>query len=112
MCRIWKTNVIDKTLSEPSAPPPKRPGSNGASSDKWGPKVIALGFCILPSLLLRAQRRLCLSPTQLSGPLLLAGLRRDAGRSPRPTTARPSWSLLRGGAAAHGLRAAKIGSKG
>ena len=34
-----------------------------ASEKKWGKEVIALGFCIVPSLLLRAQNRLGLNPT-------------------------------------------------
>src|SRR4051812_6797635 len=37
-----------------------------ASERKWGKRVMDLGFCIVPSLLLRAQRRLGLSPTQLA----------------------------------------------
>ena len=36
------------------------------SEKKWGRKVIALGFCVVPSLLLRAQQRLGLNPTQLA----------------------------------------------
>jgi len=36
------------------------------SEKKWGKKVIALGFCVVPSLLLRAQQRLGLNPTQLA----------------------------------------------
>ena len=37
-----------------------------ASDKKWGKTVMKLGFSILPSLLLRAQQRLGLSPTQLA----------------------------------------------
>ena len=36
------------------------------SEKKWGKEVIALGFCIVPSLLLKAQQRLGLNPTQLA----------------------------------------------
>ena len=47
-------------------------GSTGASratreSDKkWGNRVMGLGYCIVPSLLFRAQQRLGLNPTQLA----------------------------------------------
>ena len=37
-----------------------------ASERKWGKPVMDLGFCIIPSLLLRAQARLGLNPTQLA----------------------------------------------
>ena len=33
---------------------------------KWGKKVVGLGFCIVPSLLLKAQRRIGLNPSQLA----------------------------------------------
>lgn len=79
--------MTDKTLSASKAPRVKRPASNGASADKWGAKVIALGFCILPSLLLRAQRRLRLSPTQLAVLIQLADFWWDAGRKPFPKKA-------------------------
>ena len=36
-----------------------------ASERKWGKPVMGLGFCIVPSLLLRAQQRLKLNPTEL-----------------------------------------------
>lgn len=65
----------------------KRLGSKRASADKWGAKVIDLGFCILPSLLLRAQRRLGLSPTQLAVLIQLADFWWDAGRKPFPKKA-------------------------
>lgn len=65
----------------------KRGSANATSADKWGKKVIALGFCILPSLLLRAQRRLCLTPTQLAVLIQLADFWWDAGRKPFPKKA-------------------------
>lgn len=37
-----------------------------SSEKKWGGKVMKLGFCIFPSLLLRAQARLGLSAQQLA----------------------------------------------
>lgn len=39
---------------------------------KWGKDVINLGFCMIPSLLLQAQKRLGLNPTQLAILLQLA----------------------------------------
>ena len=43
-----------------------RPPGRQQSEKKWGVAVMKLGFCILPALLLRAQRRLGLSATQLA----------------------------------------------
>ncbi len=40
--------------------------TNNASTNKWGKKVMDLGFCLVPSLLLRAQQRIGLNPTQLT----------------------------------------------
>lgn len=54
------------------------------SADKWGAKVMDLGFCIVPSLLLRAQQRLGLNPTQLAVLLQLCDFWWDAGRKPHP----------------------------
>jgi len=79
--------VTDKTQSEVKATAAKKPAGNAASEKKWGAKVIALGFCILPSLLLRAQRRLGLSPTQLAVLIQLADFWWDAGRKPFPKKA-------------------------
>lgn len=79
--------MTDKTLPAPKSPRAKSLASSGASSDKWGAKVIALGFCILPSLLLRAQRRLRLTPTQLAVLIQLADFWWDAGRKPFPKKA-------------------------
>jgi hypothetical protein len=47
-----------------TATPPKKP-RRSANADKWGAKVLEQGFCMIPSLLLRAQRRLHLNPSQL-----------------------------------------------
>lgn len=79
--------MTDKTQTKPKTPAAKKPRRNPASAEKWGAKVIALGFCILPSLLLRAQRRLGLSPTQLAVLIQLADFWWDAGRKPFPKKA-------------------------
>lgn len=55
-----------------------------ASERKWGKAVMELGFCIVPSLLLRAQARLKLSPTQLAVVMHLADYWWDAERRPWP----------------------------
>ena len=79
--------MTDKTKSVSKKPAAKRASRKAASEEKWGVKVIALGFCILPSLLLRAQRRLRLSPTQLAVLIQLADFWWDAGRKPFPKKA-------------------------
>jgi hypothetical protein len=42
------------------------------SEMKWGAEVMKLGYCILPSILLQAQARLCISPQQMIVLLQLA----------------------------------------
>lgn len=54
------------------------------SESKWGASVIKQGFCILPSLLLRAQRRLGLSAIQLAFVLHLAEFWWEDGKIPWP----------------------------
>lgn len=56
-----------------------------ASERKWGKQTMDLGFCIIPSLLLRSQRRLGLNPTQLAVLLHLADYWWDVDRKPYPT---------------------------
>ena len=63
-----------------------RPNSaSKASERKWGRPVMSVGFCIIPSLLLRAQRRLGVSPTQLAILMHLADYWWDVERKPYPT---------------------------
>ena len=56
-----------------------------SSEEKWGKKVMALGFCIVPSLLLRAQSRLGLNPTQLAIILQLCEYWWESERKPYPS---------------------------
>lgn len=56
-----------------------------ASDKKWGKAVMKLGFCIIPSMLLRAQQRLGLNPTQLAVLLQLADYWWDQNRKPYPS---------------------------
>ena len=58
-----------------------------ATERKWGNKVIALGFCIVPSLLLRAQNRLGLNPTQLAVLMQLCDFWWERDRKPYPSKA-------------------------
>ena len=48
--------------------PTAKPRKEGmqASVQKWGQEVIDRGFCILPSILIRAQRQIDITPTQLN----------------------------------------------
>ena len=55
-----------------------------ASERKWGKPVMDLGFCIIPPLLLRAQARLGLNPTQLAVLMHLADYWWEAERKPFP----------------------------
>jgi predicted transcriptional regulator len=56
-----------------------------ASEAKWGAAVMKLGFCIVPSLLLRAQRRLQLNPTQLAVLMQLCDYWWEEARKPYPS---------------------------
>jgi DNA-binding transcriptional ArsR family regulator len=65
---------------------PLRPTTAARASErKWSGAVMKLGFSIIPSLLLRAQRRLGLSPTQLAVLLQLADYWWDDARKPYPS---------------------------
>jgi hypothetical protein len=55
-----------------------------ASERKWGKKVLELGFCIVPSLLLRGQRRLGINASQLAVLMHLADYWWDVDRKPWP----------------------------
>lgn len=70
---IEKTNISTEKKSEHKA------------DKKWGNDVMKIGFCMIPSLLLRAQRRLGLNPTQLAILLQLADYWWDADNKPFPS---------------------------
>lgn len=80
--RMTDTNqdetTIDKVASE-------KKSRKSPASQKWGAKVMDSGFCMLPSLLLRAQRRLHLNPTQLAVLIQIVDHWWDAGRKPYPS---------------------------
>ena len=72
--------------NKPAKVIPLRPmKATKASERKWGKAAMGLGFCIVPSLLLRAQRRLGLNPTQLAVVMHLADFWWDADRKPFPS---------------------------
>lgn len=64
--------------------PAKAEKAGSSSEMKWGKKVMGLGFCIVPSLLLRAQQRLGLNATQLAVLLQLCDFWWDEARKPHP----------------------------
>jgi predicted transcriptional regulator len=76
--------------------PLRPPASKKASEEKWGRAVMDLGFCIVPSLLLRAQARLGLNPTQLAVLMHLADYWWSVGRKPYPSKARLAQRLKLG----------------
>jgi hypothetical protein len=72
--------------NEVAAPiPPAKAKSSRVADEKWGKDVMKVGFCLIPSLLLRCQQRLGLNPTQLAVLLQLADFWWDAGRKPYPS---------------------------
>ena len=75
------TNVVPMRLIRETAT--TREGTR-QSERKWGKKVMALGFCVVPSLLLRAQQRLGLNPTQLAVLMQLCDYWWDSDRKPYP----------------------------
>ena len=62
----------------------RAPTKTRESDKKWGKKVMALGFGLVPSLLLRAQQRLGLNPTQLAVLMQLCDFWWDSDRKPFP----------------------------
>lgn len=70
--------------AEVAAPAPTVKTSK-ASTDKWGKAVMDLGFCLVPSLLLRAQQRIGLNATQLAVLLQLCDFWWDKDRKPFPS---------------------------
>lgn len=79
------TDEIISTLDEKVVQlHPTKAKAGLASERKWGKKVINLGFCIVPSLLLRAQQRLGLNPTQLAVLLQLCDFWWEDARKPHP----------------------------
>lgn len=70
-----KSNVVKLTPAK----------AKKASERKWGKPVMDLGFCIVPSLLFRAQKRLHLKPRHLGVLVQLLDFYWEEGRYPYPT---------------------------
>ena len=65
---------------------PEKPVKVVKSADaKWGTAVMQLGYCMIPSLLLRAQNRLKLTPTQLAVLMQLCDFWWERARKPYPS---------------------------
>lgn len=76
-----KANVLPMN---PTGRTARAPETTRESEKKWGKKVMALGFCVVPSLLLRAQQRLGLNPTQLAVLMQLCDYWWESDRKPYP----------------------------
>lgn len=77
------TTKAEQSVEDEAAPASK--ATKKSSAEKWGQAVMDLGFCVVPSLLLRAQRRLNLNPTQLAVLLQLCDFWWDKERKPYPS---------------------------
>ena len=87
MYRAWRLRMTDTNQDETTTDKvaPEKKSRKSPASQKWGAKVMDSGFCMLPSLLLRAQRRLHLNPTQLAVLIQIVDHWWDAGRKPYPS---------------------------
>ena len=85
--RAWRLRMTDTNQDETTTDKvaPEKKSRKSPASQKWGAKVMDSGFCMLPSLLLRAQRRLHLNPTQLAVLIQIVDHWWDAGRKPYPS---------------------------
>jgi predicted transcriptional regulator len=79
------TNTDDGLKAKDNVIPLHSAKLGKASEKKWGRAVIKIGFSVVPSLLLRAQRRLHLSPTDLAVLLQLCDYWWDEARKPYPS---------------------------
>ena len=77
--------MSNNTTQKKAAVVQLRPAKKQESEKKWGKAVMEVGFCIIPSILLRAQQRLGLNPTQLAVLLQLADYWWDESRKPYPS---------------------------
>jgi len=78
--------MVTKKNSQSATVVQLRPGKASRESEKkWGKAVMDLGFCVMPSLIFRAQQRLGLNPTQLAVLLQLADYWWQKERIPYPS---------------------------
>lgn len=76
-----------------SAPDISRKSNVSEADKKWGKKVNAYGFCIIPSILLQAQRRLNLNSTEMMVLLQIADHWWLADAKPYPGKAEIAFRL-------------------
>lgn len=57
---------ISESIHEPTNTEQKAKENKSVANEKWGSDVIKFGFCMIPSLIFRAQHRLELNPTHLA----------------------------------------------
>lgn len=81
---------VPSAATTPTTTPAVAPASPSSKSSrmaerKWGKDVMSLGFCITPSLLLKAQKRLRLTPPQFVVLLHLMDIWWDEERLPWPS---------------------------
>lgn len=66
--------------------PTPQPKKKEKESEKiWGKEVMSIGFCIIPAMLFRAQKRLGLNPTQLAVLLQIIDHWWEQDRKPYPS---------------------------
>lgn len=82
----------NQEISEGTAPVTTEQASRSIAA-RWGSNVTKMGYCPVPSLLLRAQRRLGLNPSQLAVLLQIIEHWWDASRAPYPSKAELSDRL-------------------
>ena len=75
----------NQEVQEDGSAPPSKKSRKKPAVEKWGSKVIDSGFSMIPSLLLRAQHRLKLSPTQLAVLVQIIDHWWEASRKPYPS---------------------------
>lgn len=80
-----EVNMANKDTTSAKVIPLHPLKAKKASERKWGKDVMGFGFCIVPSLLLRAQARLKLNPTHLAILMHLADYWWEAERKPHPS---------------------------
>lgn len=78
---------VDALLAPPDAPAPvaAKPEKTVKAADaKWGAAVMQQGYCMIPSLLLKAQNRLKLTSTQMAVLLQICDYWWEEARKPYP----------------------------
>lgn len=95
ICGSRRTYMTEQNQVEnqANATQPETQKRKSALASKWGQKVIDQGYCAVPSLLLRAQKRLKLNPSELAVLLQIIDHWWDSDRNPYPSKAELSDRL-------------------